>query len=81
MLVECPEFRVSRWESIHGRFTLDAPGYRLMTVIGGGGTLTAGDGQVDVGLGTSLVVPAGTGPVEAPVPCRGGDRSRAGPGA
>jgi mannose-6-phosphate isomerase len=62
-LVECPQFRVSRWETLHGEFTLEASSYRLITVIGGGATLTTAGGVTQVGLGTSLVVPAGTGPV------------------
>lgn len=63
-LVRSPQFTVSRWESLHGRFTLHSPGYRIITVIGGGGTLRTAGGEVQVGLGTSVVVPAGTGPVE-----------------
>ena len=36
---------------------------RLVTVLGGGATLTTAAGAVNVGLGTSLVIPAGAGPV------------------
>jgi mannose-6-phosphate isomerase len=63
-LVDCPQFHVQRWETLHGRFTMEAPGYRVLTMIGGWGTLRTADEAVEVGLGTSVVIPAGTGPVE-----------------
>jgi mannose-6-phosphate isomerase len=63
-LVDCPQFRVTRWETLHGGFTLASPGYRIVTVVGGGATLTSAGGSVAVGLGTSLVIPAGVGPVQ-----------------
>lgn len=63
-LVDCPAFRVSRSETTGAAFVLESPSYRLVTVIGGGGTMTTAHGSVHVGLGTSLVIPAGTGPVQ-----------------
>jgi mannose-6-phosphate isomerase class I len=35
----------------------------VLTFIGGGGTVSSQGHSVEVGLGTSIVVPAGTGPV------------------
>jgi len=64
VLVDCPQFRVERWETLHGHFTIDVTDYRVLTVVGGGGTVRAGEDGVEVGLGTSLVVPRGTGPVQ-----------------
>ena len=64
VLVACPQFLVQRWETLHGRFEMQAPGFRVLTMIGGSGTVRTANQQVEVGLGTSLVIPAGTGPVE-----------------
>jgi mannose-6-phosphate isomerase len=64
VLVDCPQFRVERWEALRGHFTMPGAGYRVVTCIGGGGTLRAGDEAVELGLGTSVVVPAGTGDVD-----------------
>jgi mannose-6-phosphate isomerase len=64
VLVDRPQFRVSRWETLHGTFPMTAPSYRVLTFIGGGGTVTTQWESLEVGLGTSLVVPAGTGPIE-----------------
>jgi mannose-6-phosphate isomerase len=64
VLVDCPQFRVERWETLHGSFTIEVDDYRVLTVIGGSGTVRSGADSVEVGLGTSLVVPRGTGPVE-----------------
>ena len=63
-LVECPQFHVQRWETLGGRFTMQARAYRILTVIGGSGTMRCEGESVEVGLGASLVIPAGTGPVE-----------------
>ncbi|MGB7983500.1 MAG: type I phosphomannose isomerase catalytic subunit [Candidatus Nanopelagicales bacterium] len=63
VLVDCPAFRVTRWEARPGRFTLDAPDYRVLTVVGGHATLRTGEQAIEVGLGASVVIPAGTGPV------------------
>ncbi len=64
VLVDCPQFRVERWETQRGSFVLDPADYLVMTVIGGSGRAQAPGNSVDLGLGTSLVVPAGTGQVE-----------------
>jgi mannose-6-phosphate isomerase len=64
VLVDCPQFRVERWETLHGHFELSVDSFCVLTFIGGGGTVTALGHSVDVGLGTSIVVPAGTGPVQ-----------------
>lgn len=65
LLADVPAFRVSRWEAKNASFTLESDDYQIVTVIGGGGELVSAGGQVHVGLGTSLVIPAGTGPVTA----------------
>jgi mannose-6-phosphate isomerase len=64
VLVDCPQFRVERWETLHGRFAMEGDGYRVVTCIGGGGTLRSAEDAVELGLGTSVVVPAGTGHLE-----------------
>ncbi|MCU0301306.1 MAG: class I mannose-6-phosphate isomerase [Candidatus Nanopelagicales bacterium] len=64
VLVDCPQFRVERWETVQGRFTMVGGSYRVVTCIGGSGTLRSVDQTVELGLGTSVVVPAGTGEVE-----------------
>jgi mannose-6-phosphate isomerase len=64
VLVECPQFRVERWETQGGSFILDPGEYLVLSVIGGSGKARAGEHSVELGLGTSLIVPAGTGPVE-----------------
>ncbi len=63
-LVDCPQFRVERWETQRGSFVLDAPDYLVLTVIGGSGRARTSQGSVELGLGTSLIVPRGTGQVE-----------------
>lgn len=63
VLVACPEFTVMRWELLHAEGVMEVPNYRILTVIGGWGTLTTATQSLEVGLGTSVVVPAGTGPV------------------
>ncbi len=63
VLVDCPQFRVSRWELLHAQAVMEAPSFRVLTVIGGWGTLTTGSGSVEVGMGSSVVVPVGAGPI------------------
>ena len=63
ILVDCPQFRVERWETLHGSFEMAHEPYCILTFIGGGGAVTAAGRSIEVGLGTSIVVPAGTGPV------------------
>jgi len=63
VLVDCPQFRVQRWELLHEDCEISTPGYRILTVIGGWGTVSSADQRVEVGLGTSLVIPAGIGAV------------------
>jgi mannose-6-phosphate isomerase len=63
VLVDCPQFRVERWETLHGHFEMRAPGYRVLTLIGGWGVLETDAQRLEVGLGTSVVIPAGTGRV------------------
>ena len=65
VLADVPAFRVSRWEAKDSSFILESEGYQIVTVIGGGGELVSAGGEVHVGLGTSLVIPAGVGPVTA----------------
>lgn len=60
-LVERPAFRVQRWELLHEDCDISTPGYRVMSVIGGWGTLTTDSESIELGLGTSVVIPAGTG--------------------
>jgi mannose-6-phosphate isomerase len=64
VLVDCPQFRVERWETQGGHFTIDVTDFRALTVVGGSGTMRCGDDRVDFGLGTSVVVPRGAGPLE-----------------
>jgi len=64
VLVDCPQFRVERWETQRGRFALDPAGYLVLTVIGGSGQARTAEQSVELGLGTSLIVPVGTGQVE-----------------
>jgi mannose-6-phosphate isomerase len=64
VLVDCPQFRVERWETQRGSFTVHVEDYRALTVVGGSGTMRTSTDSVEVGLGTSVVVPRGTGPVE-----------------
>ncbi len=63
VLVDCPQFRVMRWELLHEHCVMEAASYRLLTVIGGWGRVSTWEGSVEVGLGTSLVIPAGAGQV------------------
>jgi mannose-6-phosphate isomerase len=63
-LVDCPQFHVQRWETLRGHFAWEVPGFRVLTVIGGSGTVRTAEQSIEVGLGTSLVIPAGTGRVE-----------------
>ncbi len=42
---------------------LEGPGFRVLSVIGGSGTLSTDHQSIELGLGTSVVIPAGTGPV------------------
>ena len=63
VLVDCPQFRVERWELLDEECTMQAPDYRVLTIIGGSGTLSTDHQSVELGLGTSVVIPAGTGPV------------------
>jgi mannose-6-phosphate isomerase len=63
VLVDCPQFRVQRWELLNEDCQLEAPGYRVLTIIGGSGTLSTDHQSVELGLGTSVVIPAGVGPV------------------
>jgi mannose-6-phosphate isomerase len=63
-LVDCPQLRVERWETQGGSFALDAADYAVLTVIGGSGRARTPEQEVGLGLGTSLIVPAGTGRVE-----------------
>lgn len=64
VLTDQPQFRVERWETLHGQFTMAPPSYRVLTFIGGGGTIRTAGQLLEVGLGTSVVVPCGTGPLE-----------------
>jgi mannose-6-phosphate isomerase len=64
VLVDCPQFLVQRWETLHGRFEMQAPGFRVLTMIGGSGTVRTAHQEVELGLGTSLVIPSGAGSVE-----------------
>jgi len=61
VLVDCPQFRVQRWELLHDECLIGTPGYRVLTVIGGSGTLATERGSVELGMGTSVVIPAGAG--------------------
>lgn len=63
VLVDCPQFRVQRWELLQEDCRLEAPGFRVLTVIGGSGTLSTDHQSIELGLGTSVVIPAGTGSV------------------
>ncbi len=63
LLVDCPQFRVTQWDVVDGACDLSAPSYRVLTVLGGSGTLEAETGTVEVGLGTSVVIPVGAGRV------------------
>lgn len=63
VLVDCPQFRVQRWELLHEECVLGSPGYRVLTVIGGWGTLSSDTQSIELGLGTSVVIPAGVGDV------------------
>jgi mannose-6-phosphate isomerase len=63
LLADTPAFRVERWETLHGWFEMGTPGYQVLTVIGGGGRAETRASRVELGLGTSLVVPTGAGPV------------------
>ncbi len=63
VLVDCPQFRVQRWELLHEDCQLESPGFRVLTVIGGSGRLSTQSRSVELGLGTSVVIPAGSGPV------------------
>ncbi|HEX6888874.1 MAG TPA: type I phosphomannose isomerase catalytic subunit [Candidatus Nanopelagicales bacterium] len=62
-LVTCPQFVVQRWETQRGEFTMEAPGYRVLTIVGGHAELTTAEQSVELGLGSSVVIPVGTGPV------------------
>ncbi len=64
VLVDCPQFCVERWEARPGRFTLEAPNYRVLTVVGGHATLRTTGQSIEVGLGASVVIPVSAGPVE-----------------
>lgn len=63
VLVDSPQFRVSRFEVLHAECDITPPSYRVLTVIGGWGTISTPTESIEVGLGSSLVIPAGTGPV------------------
>ncbi|HSO05223.1 MAG TPA: class I mannose-6-phosphate isomerase, partial [Candidatus Limnocylindrales bacterium] len=63
VLVDCPQFRVQRWELLHEDCQIETPGFRVLTVIGGWGRLSTDHESIEVGLGSSVVIPAGTGPV------------------
>ena len=64
VLTDCPQFRVERWETQGGSFRMESAGYRVLTFIGGGGRLRAATQELEIGLGTSVVIPVGTGPVD-----------------
>ena len=61
VLVDCPQFRVQRWELLHEHCHMHAPGFRVLSVIGGWGMLSTELGSVELGMGTSVVIPAGAG--------------------
>ncbi len=63
VLVDCPQFRVQRWELLNEDCQLETPGYRVLTVIGGSGTLSTDHQSIELGLGTSVVIPTDPGPV------------------
>ncbi len=63
VLVDCPQFRVQRWELLNEDCQFETQGYRVLTVIGGSGTLATDHQSIELGLGTSVVIPASTGPV------------------
>jgi mannose-6-phosphate isomerase len=63
VLVDCPQFRVQRWELLHEDCQLESTGFRVLTVIGGSGRLSTQSQTVELGLGTSVVIPADSGPV------------------
>ncbi len=63
VLVDRPQFTVLRWELLHEHCVMEAPTYRVLTVIGGWGRVSTAHDSVEVGMGTSVVIPAGAGPV------------------
>jgi mannose-6-phosphate isomerase class I len=64
VLADCPQFLVQRWELLHEHCDMSAPSYRILTVIGGWGKASVeGSSSIEVGMGTSLVIPAGSGSV------------------
>lgn len=63
VLVDCPQFRVMRWELLHEHVVISTPSFRVLTVISGWGRVSTHDSSVEVGLGSSLVIPVGAGPV------------------
>ncbi len=60
MLVDCPQFVVRQWELTGDEVDLTAADYRVLTVLGGWGTLSTDAQSVDIGLGASVVIPRGT---------------------
>ncbi len=64
VLVDRPQFLVQRWETQNGHFSMEAPGYRVLTIVGGHATLTTDEQSLELGLGSSVVIPAGCGAVE-----------------
>ncbi len=63
VLTDVPQFRVERWETLHGSFQIQSPQFWTLTIVSGGGWVSTADEEHEVGLGTSLVIPAGAGPV------------------
>lgn len=63
VLVDAPQFLVQRWELLHEHCIMEAPSYRVLTVIGGWGRLSTQAESVELGMGMSVVIPAGAGPV------------------
>ncbi len=59
LLVDCPQFGVRHWELVGEEADLTADDYRVLTVIGGWGTLSTDSQSVEIGLGASVVIPRG----------------------
>ena len=55
ILVDNPQFRVSRFEVLHAECDITPESYRVVTVIGGWGTISTPTESIEVGLGSSLV--------------------------
>lgn len=62
-LVDCPQFRVRQWELLGQEVDLTSADYCALTVLGGWGSLSTDSQRVELGLGTSVIIPRGAGEV------------------